>query len=97
MTASCFVYALLSSFFLAIFLVKYRIEYLLTVPVIIALFTRYLVLSMLTSSLSRNPENLFHERGLVVLVALLAAVFALMTLIDVPALEAFTDQRFIAL
>jgi 4-hydroxybenzoate polyprenyltransferase len=38
LTVSCFVYALVASFFLAIFVIKYRVEYLITVPVVIALF-----------------------------------------------------------
>src|SRR6267154_290068 len=37
LTVSCFVYALVTSFFLAIFLIKYRVEYLLAVRVLIAL------------------------------------------------------------
>ena len=43
---SCFVYALLAVFFLAVFLIKYRIEYLLTVPVVIALFAYYMIMAM---------------------------------------------------
>ena len=46
LTVSCFVYALMASFFLAVFLIKYRVEYLLTVPVIIGLFAHYLALLM---------------------------------------------------
>ena len=46
LTVSCFVYALCSTFFLGIFAIKYRIEYLLTIPTVIALFAYYLALSM---------------------------------------------------
>ena len=46
LNVSCFSYALLSSFFLAIFLIKYRIEYLLLMPVIIILFGYYHALAM---------------------------------------------------
>ena len=82
-------------FFLAIFLIKYRIEYLLTVPIIIALFAKYLALSMEAGSSAQKPEKLFRENGLMVLVALLAAVFLATTFINIPQLEVFTSQRYI--
>ncbi len=97
LTISCLVYALYSSFFLAIFLVKYRIEYLFTVPIVIALFAQYLALSMHPGSSAQNPEKLFRERRLIALVALLAATFILMTFVNVPALDALLGQRYISL
>ena len=95
LAVSCLVYALCSVFFLAVFLIKYRIEYILTVPVVIALFAKYLALSMETGSSAQKPEKLFRESGLIVLVALLAAVFSLMTFTNIPELEVFTTQRYI--
>ena len=97
LTVSCFVYALITSFFLAIFLIKYRVEYLLTVPVLIALFGHYLALSMAPESTAQRPEKLFKERALIALVGLLAATFLFATYVDIPALEQFTGQRFISL
>jgi len=96
LTVSCFVYALSSSFFLAVFLIKYRIEYVLTVPITIALFAKYLALAMEPGSSTQKPEKLFRENGLIALVALLAAVFLLTTFINIPPLEAFTGQRYIS-
>jgi 4-hydroxybenzoate polyprenyltransferase len=96
LTVSCFVYALVSSFFLAIFLIKYRVEYLLTVPVIIALFAQYLALSMEPGSVAQKPEKLFRERTLIGFVALLAALFLFATYINIPALDALTGQRYIS-
>jgi 4-hydroxybenzoate polyprenyltransferase len=96
LTVSCLVYALCSIFFLAVFLIKYRIEYLLTVPVVIALFAQYLALAMKPGSSAQKPETLFRESGLIVLVALLAALFVLATFLDIPALYAFTGQRYIS-
>ncbi|HXP43565.1 MAG TPA: UbiA family prenyltransferase [Candidatus Acidoferrales bacterium] len=95
LAVSCLVYALCAVFFLAIFLIKYRIEYLLTVPIIIALFAKYLALSMEAGSSAQKPEKLFRENGLMVLVALLAAVFLATTFINIPQLEVFTSQRYI--
>ena len=95
LVVSCLVYALCSVFFLAIFLIKYRIEYVLTVPIVIALFAKYLALSMEAGSSAQKPEKLFRERGLVVLVGLLAAVFLATTFLSIPQLEIFTAQRYI--
>ena len=97
LTVSCFVYALVTSFFLAIFLIKYRVEYLLMVPVLIALFGHYLALSMGPASTAQSPEKLFKERTLIVLVGLLAATFLFATYVNIPALDLFAGQRYISL
>ena len=97
LTASCLLYAVLSSFFLAVFLLKYRIEYLLLTPLIAALFAFYLVLSMQAGSSAQNPEKLLKERGLMLLVGLLAVAFLVLTFVNVPSLDYFAGQRFIEL
>jgi 4-hydroxybenzoate polyprenyltransferase len=97
LTVSCFVYAMASSFFLAVFLVKYRIEYLVLMPLLIVLFGQYLALSMKPGSAAQKPEKLFREYGLVLVVAALAVGFLITTFFDVPALESLTEQRYISL
>jgi len=97
LNVSCFTYGLLSTFFLAIFLIKYRLEYLLLMPAVIALFGQYLVLAMKPNSSAQNPEKLFKESGLMSLVGLLLVLFVLTTLIDIPGLSVFSSQRFITI
>lgn len=97
LTTSVFVYALISAAFLAIFLIKYRIEYLLVLPAIIFLFGKYLALSMAAGSTAQKPERLFRETGLLAIVGLTAALFAIFTYIDIPALEIYSTQRYIVL
>ena len=97
LTVSCLTYAMLSVFFIAVFLVKYRIEYLLVVPVIIGLFGHYLALSMGPQSAAQKPEKLFREKGLMALVALLAATFVVATFCSIPALGSLAGQRYISL
>lgn len=97
LTVSCFVYALMASFFLAVFLIKYRVEYLLTVPVVIALFAHYLALSMQPQSSAQKPEKLYKERTLIALVGLLAAAFLVATYVNIPVLEALSTQQYIRL
>lgn len=97
LTVSCFVYALLSAFFLAIFLIKYRVEYLMIIPPVTALFAKYLALSMTPGSTAQKPEKLFREHILMAIVALLTATFVFATFVDLPGFQELTDQRFITL
>lgn len=96
LTTSCLLYAQLSAFFLAIFLIKYRIEYLLALPVFAALFVQYMALSMQAGSVAQKPEKLFREKRLIAIVGLLVAVLLFATLVDLPWLNTFTTQQFIA-
>lgn len=94
---SCFVYGLLSTFFLAIFLIKYRTEYLLLMPVTISLFAYYLSLAMQPNSAAQHPEKLFRVPKLMMLILLLAATFIVTTWVDIHALSVFAIQRYITL
>jgi 4-hydroxybenzoate polyprenyltransferase len=96
LTVSCLGYALYSVFFLAIFLIKYRIEYLLAVPVVVILFTQYLALAMETGSSAQKPERLFREPTLILTVSLLVVLFLVLTFVRIPALDFLTNQRYIS-
>ena len=91
------VYALLCAFFVAIFLIKYRIEYVLLFPCIVALFASYYALSLTPDSVARKPEQLFRAKPVMATAAVTAVVFAATTMIDLPILETLTSQRYIAL
>ncbi len=97
LTASCFVHALLSAMALAIFFIKYRVEYILLLPAVAVLFGKYLAMSMHPASAAQKPETLFAERGLMAIVAVTGMLFAFCTLLDIPALAPLTAQTFIAL
>jgi hypothetical protein len=97
LNVSCLVYGLLANFFLAIFLVKYRIEYLLVMPFVIALFAQYLILSMKKGSAAQSPEKLFEERSLIMTVFYLVTAFVAASFIHVPQLAIFTSQQLIQL
>ena len=97
LTASCLIYALGSAMTLSIFFVKYRIEYIFMLPPVAILFGKYLALSMQPASTAQRPEKLFMERGLMTIVAVVVVVFAVCTVVDIPALEPLTSQHFIQL
>ena len=94
---SAFLYAQLAAFFLAVFLVKYRIEYLLSLPVFAALFAVYLRIGLKPDSTAQRPEKLFRERSLLAVVALLVATLALLTWIDIPALDRLSSPHYLRL
>lgn len=96
LTVSCFAYGLLSSFFLAVFLIKYRAEYLLLIPFITVLFSQYLALAMQPQSSAQSPEKLFREKGLMVTLLLLGAAFVLTTFVNIPLLAKLSEQRYIS-
>jgi 4-hydroxybenzoate polyprenyltransferase len=95
LTISCFVYALFAVFFLAVFLIKYRIEYLLTVPIVIALFAYYMIIAMRAESSAQRPEKLFRERGLIALTVLLSAAFLITSFVHIPVLDVLAVQQYI--
>ena len=83
---SSFFYALLSAFMMAVFLTKYRIEYLLLFPVLSALFASYLRVALKPASRAQAPEKLIREKALWAIVLLLIALFAFCSFVDIPQL-----------
>ena len=92
---ACFMYANLTSFFLAIFLIKYRAEYVLAFPFVALLFATYLWLSFRPNSVTQRPERLFRSRRLMVAVFTTIAAFVSMSFIDIPALKLLSVPHFI--
>jgi decaprenyl-phosphate phosphoribosyltransferase len=88
---SCFFYAISSSFFLAIFLIKYRVEFLLTFPMFAVLFTWYLAIGFRQDSAAAAPERLYRETGFLAFVAILAVVVTFLFFVDVPFIHRFVE------
>ncbi|NUQ62882.1 MAG: UbiA family prenyltransferase, partial [Pirellulales bacterium] len=90
---SSFFYALVSSFFLGIFLIKYRIEFLLTFPLFALLFTWYLAMGMKEDSAAQAPEKLFRERRFMAFTAALGVAVLALFYVDIPWLRIFLQQN----
>lgn len=90
-----FFYALCATFFIGIFLIKYRVEYLISVPILFVLFAYYIMLAYNDDSAVQKPEKLYKEKGLLSLVAVFAIALVVLTAIDIPALHAFISPRLI--
>jgi 4-hydroxybenzoate polyprenyltransferase len=91
---SCFVYAIMASFLLSAFLVKYRTELILLFPLFTLLFAYYLYMAMQKASAAQRPEKLHSDRVLMVILLLLVAGFVALFVIDIPMLEKLIMSRF---
>jgi len=65
---SIFFYAICSSFFLGIFLIKYRIELIISFPFIALLFAWYLKIGFESNSIVQTPEKLYKKKKFILYV-----------------------------
>lgn len=92
---SAFFYAMCSTFLVGIFLLKYRIEYIVAIPVLFFLFCYYLYIAYKPDSAVQKPEKLFREKKLMALVAALAILFIILTVVDIPVIRIWENAFFI--
>ncbi len=97
LTISVFVYALMALLLIGFFMVKYRIEYLLACPLIIAMFAHYLGLSMRSGSVAQKPEKLFREKRLMVISGATVVALVVLSFVDIPALQGFTEPHYLTI
>ncbi len=88
---SAFFYAICSAFFLGVFLIKYRIEFLLTFPLFSLMFAWYLAIGLKPHSAAEAPERLFSERRFVAFVAVLCAITGVLFYVDIPGLHILVE------
>lgn len=91
------IYAQLFAFMMAVFLLKYRAEYMLLFPPLVALFALYMRIGFARNSAAQSPEHLFKQPLLLGLAGAIVALFLVLTFVDIPALSAFTEPHFIPL
>lgn len=89
------IYAQLFAFMMAVFLLKYRAEYMLLFPPLVGLFALYMRIGFARDSAAQAPEHLFKQPVLLGLAAGIVVLFLLLTFVDIPALAAFTEPYFI--
>ena len=94
---SSVVYAMLATFLLGVFLVKHRIELLLAMPPLIALFADYLALVYRPDSAAQKPEKLYREKGLMAIAAIFVVALVVGCLVRMPWLGVFTTTDLVPL
>ena len=88
---STFFYALTSTFFIGIFMIKYRMEYLIAMPFVFGLFCFYLAIAFKPDSAAQKPEKLYREKKLLAYIAVLIVILVILTFVDIPALDYWVD------
>lgn len=91
---SIFFYALTATFFLGIFLIKHRIELLLTFPLFALMFSWYLRIALRTDSTAQRPEKIYTNKYFMIFIILFALFTTALLFIDIPPLHFFLQQNF---
>lgn len=92
---SSFFYGMCSVFFLGIFLIKYRIELLLFIPVLIGLFCYYFYISFKEDSAAQRPEKLYKEKGLMLYLIVGIGIFVVLMKVNIPLLGFFESNELV--
>ncbi len=84
---SAFFYALTASFLLGVFLIKYRVEFVVAVPFVSILFVWYMYLGMAIDSIAQAPEKLYRQKSFMAYVLFLSVLLVALAIVDIPSLE----------
>ena len=84
-------YCLIACLFMGIFLIKYKIETLISFPFIALSFIYYLNIGLQKNSLAQSPELIFKNKKLMLLFLLTVTVFLISTKIDIPIFHIFQN------
>jgi len=79
-------YVTACALFAGIFIVRYKLELILCVPVVAGFFAYYLSLGLKEDSPMQNPEKLHKEKGFFAYALFTAAVFVALMFMEIPAL-----------
>lgn len=88
-------YCLISCLFMGIFLIKYKIETLISFPFIAISFIYYLNIGLHKNSLAQSPELIFRDKKLILLFLVTVIVFLITTKIDIPMFYIFQNISLI--
>jgi decaprenyl-phosphate phosphoribosyltransferase len=87
-------YASAAMLFFGAFVARYRLELILGFPLVALVMAIYLKLAFEPNSAVQNPEYLYRQRGLMVAVALCAAVLACLLFVDMPVLYRLLSTQY---
>ena len=81
---SSFFYAMCATFFIGVFMIKYRMEYIIAMPFVFGLFCFYLYIAFKPDSAVQKPEKLYKEKSLLAYIILLTIILLILTIVDIP-------------
>lgn len=92
---SSFFYAVCAAFLIGVFLIKYKVELLLSLPFFAVLFTWYLAISLKADSAAQAPEKLFRESAFMGFAMVTFAVVIGLSLADIPLLNGLMQPYYV--
>jgi len=81
---SSFFYAMCATFFIGVFMIKYRMQYIFAMPFIFGLFCFYLAIAFKPDSAAQKPEKLYKEKSLLLYLLVLIVILLALSFIDIP-------------
>ncbi|WP_164103322.1 UbiA prenyltransferase family protein [Candidatus Laterigemmans baculatus] len=83
---SMFFYASGAALLLGVFIIRYHLELILSVPLIAGFFSAYMHVALKENSAVQNPEHLYRETGLMVYLVITVFAFLGLMFVSVPGL-----------
>ncbi len=83
---SMFFYSTAAALLLGVFIIRYHLELILSVPLIAGFFAYYMHVAFKKESAAQAPERLYRERGLMAYLILCVVVFVLLMFVNIPLL-----------
>jgi hypothetical protein len=80
-------YASTAMLFFGAFIVRYRLELILSFPFVAAFMAMYLHLAFRENSPVEHPERLYRERALMVILAFTVILMTVLLFVDLPFLD----------
>lgn len=84
---SVLLYAMVSAFFASVFIVKHKIELILTVPFYALMFAWYLRIGFKPDSMAQHPEKMHQEKAFLAFVLFVAAITVFCLMVKLPFLD----------
>ncbi len=89
-------YAMCFAFFFGVFMIKYRIELLLSLPLFALMFAWYLRIGMGEDSAAQRPEQLYKQKAFMAFVIFTIVVAAALFFVEWPTLRWFLTNSFVS-
>lgn len=93
---SMFFYAMNAALFLGVFLVKYRIEFILCFPFIVSLFTWYAWYGLHKDTAVENPEKLYRKWKFLLYTTFVIILIIILFFIDIPGLRLLMEKHIVS-
>jgi hypothetical protein len=88
-------YSAAAMLFFGAFIIRYRLELVLSFPLVAIVMAAYLELGFRADSAAQNPERLYHEPTLMLAVTVCTVVMVALMYVDLPVLHELIDPSFL--